>query len=60
MNDHLKLFLQSPHWAEFPEAGGFPVLNDLLHCLHRSVPQLLHLKELLEAHPEEYLHISIT
>lgn len=59
IKNHLKFLWQSPHWAALPEAGGFPVLRDLLHCLQRSVPQLLHLKEELDPQPDEYLHISI-
>lgn len=55
---HLKFLWQSPHWAEFPDAGGFPVLSDLLHCLQSAVPQFLQGKELDEPHPGEYLHIS--
>lgn len=56
--DHLKFFLQSPHCAEFPDAGGFPVVRDLLHCLQRRVPQFLQGKEPEDEQPEENLHIS--
>lgn len=55
--DHLKFFLQSPHWAEFPEEGGLPVLSDRLHCLQRSTPQLLHLTLSEEKQPDENLHM---
>lgn len=57
MNYHLKLCLQSPHCAPFPEEGGLPVLRERLHCLHKGVPQLLHGNEPDEAQPEENLHI---
>ena len=56
--DHLKFFLQSPHWAELPDDGGFPDLRDLLHCLQRSVPQFLHGNDDEDPQPAEYLHIS--
>ena len=52
-----KFFLQSPHWAPLPEEGGFPVLRERLHCLQRAVPQLLQGNELMDAHPDENLHI---
>ena len=54
-----KLFLQSPHCAEFPDAGGLPVLRDRLHCLQSGVPQLLQGKESDEPQPDENLHILI-
>jgi len=53
-----KFFLQSPHCAEFPDEGGFPVLRERLHCLQRRVPQLLQGQELEDPHPDEYLHIG--
>lgn len=55
--DHLKFFLQSPHWAAFPEEGGFPVFRERLHCLQRAVPQDLQLNEDDDPQPGEYLHI---
>lgn len=56
--DHLKFFLQSPHWAEFPEAGGLPDLRDRLHCLQSGVLQFLHGKESDEPQPDENLHMN--
>lgn len=55
---HLKFFLQSPQAAEFPLRGGFPVTRDLLHCLHIKTPHALQFVVELDAHPDEYLHIS--
>jgi hypothetical protein len=54
---HLKFLWQSPHWAPFPEAGGLPVTRDLLHCLQRATPQLLHFILSEDPHPDENLHI---
>lgn len=54
---HFQFFLQSPHWAEFPLAVGFPVLRDLWHCLQRSTPQFLQLTDEDDPQPDEYLHI---
>ena len=55
---HLKFLWQSPHWAPLPEAGGFPVLRERLHCLQRAVLQFLQGKESEDPHPAEYLHIG--
>ena len=57
--DHQKFFLHSGHWAEFPLGGEFPVLSDLLHCLHSAQPQFLQLIDDEDPHPDENLHILL-
>lgn len=55
--DHLKLWFPAGHWAELPPGGVLPVARHLLHCLHKSTPQFLHLNEEEDPQPGDHLHI---